>query len=145
MDGSRQLYAGVRKDVPIADITPFFADNFGRIMQKAGDQAAGMPCSLTYVWDEENQVADIAAAVPVTGSVEGLTMFDIPAGKMLMIDYFGAYEAIGAAHVAMDQYMQAHQMEMIPPAIEAYITDPGMEPDTSKWLTRLTYPVKEKR
>jgi hypothetical protein len=29
------------------------------------------------------------------------------------------------------------------PVIEQYVTDPGQEPDSSKWLTRVFYPVEE--
>ncbi|MCB0602836.1 MAG: SRPBCC family protein [Saprospiraceae bacterium] len=138
-----QLYAGIRKEIPISDLTAFFTQTFGLVMEKAGSRAVGMPCSFTYVWDETNRRTDIAGVVPVSGQVEGLTSFNLPASRMLSIDYYGAYDAIGSAHAAMEVYMKDHHLEFIPPVVEAYLSDPGSEPDTSKWLTQVRYFVRD--
>jgi hypothetical protein len=44
--------------------------------------------------------------------------------------------------MAMDEYMAERKLQQIPPILEEYLTDPTLEPDTSKWLTRIVYFVK---
>ncbi len=44
--------------------------------------------------------------------------------------------------MAMDEYIQANKLEQLTPVIEEYITDPGAEPDSTKWLTKIVYFVK---
>jgi hypothetical protein len=39
--------------------------------------------------------------------------------------------------------MKLKRLTMIPPFIEEYITTVSTEPDTSKWLTVLTYYVQD--
>jgi effector-binding domain-containing protein len=54
----------------------------------------------------------------------------------------GGYSGIGKAHEAMDAYMASNKLEQKAPVIEEYITDPGSEPDSSKWLTKIMYLIK---
>ncbi len=56
-----------------------------------------------------------------------------------MIDYYGAYDKIGEAHMAMDDCMADMKMRSVPPVIEEYVTDPASESDTSRWLTKVIY------
>jgi effector-binding domain-containing protein len=42
----------------------------------------------------------------------------------------------------MHEYMQENNLVSDGPVIEVYVTDPVSEPDTSKWLTQIIYPVK---
>jgi hypothetical protein len=42
----------------------------------------------------------------------------------------------------MDEYMTSNKLRNVPPVIESYLTDPGAEPDTAKWLTKVIYYVE---
>ena len=46
--------------------------------------------------------------------------------------------------MAIEGYCKQHGLEAGVPAIEEYVTDPASEPDTSKWLTRIYYPLVSK-
>lgn len=107
---------------------------------------AGMPSSLTYVWDDSTKTTDIAAAIPIAKSekLDSFTLFNVGGHKALTLDYYGLYDSIGPAHMAMADYMKEKGLKMIPPAIEEYITDPAAEPDTMKWLTKVIYFVEPK-
>lgn len=137
-----RLFAGVKEVVSMDKMKSFFETNFQSIFQAAGDKVTGMPSGLYFTWDEENQETEMAAAVPVSAPVDGYETFEIAAGKALVIDYLGAYEGLGDAHGAMDEYLKANKLEAKSPVIEEYITDPSTEPDTSKWLTKVTYYLK---
>lgn len=68
--------------------------------------------------------------------------FKIGGGKALVIDYLGDYAKTAEAHLAMAEYMTGNKLRNIPPSIESYVTDPGTEPDTAKWLTKVIYFVE---
>lgn len=137
-------YAGVRQELPVSEITSFFGASYGKIMaamQKARLTPAGAPSGLYYVWDEAGQKTDLAAGIPVNAAaqLEGVDLIELPAGKAIAVDYYGPYSGSGEAHYALDDYLNARCWKFRGPAVEEYITDPGMEPDTMKWLTRIIY------
>ena len=74
--------------------------------------------------------------------LEGFETFTVAGGKFLHIDYYGDYSATETAHVAMDEYIKANGLTHKYPVIEQYVTDPGQEPDPSKWLTKVYYPLQ---
>lgn len=83
-------------------------------------------------------------ALPVDKEIsdEGSIVFKrmIP-GKILVTEIKGGANSIKQAFAMMDLYLQDHQY--ISPAIpfESMITDRMQENDTSKWLTKIYYPI----
>jgi effector-binding domain-containing protein len=104
---------------------------------------AGAPSGLMYTWDMENNVADMAAGIPISeqADVDGFDIIEV-GGKSLHIQYYGSYEGSAEAHYAMEDYMKENVLELNEVVIEEYITDPVNEPDTSKWLTNIYYMVR---
>ncbi len=145
-----KFYVGVRKTVPFAEIAGFYASNLGKVFeaaQKKGVALAGAPTGLYWSYDEEKGETDMAATIPIAENQNlgsGFSVFPVGKGQALLIEYFGAYDSLANAHYAMDDYMQEKNLQNIPPVIEEYITDPGQEPDTAKWLTRIIYYVGPK-
>ncbi len=147
VDAPASYFIGIRKVVPMPEMQSGFAENLPKVfeaVQKAGIEMAGMPCGVYYTWDEANQSTDMAFAIPVKSkaTVKGYETIEVPAGKLLVIDYLGNYEGVGEAHLAMDEYLKEHGLEGAAPVWEEYVTDPGQEPDTAKWLTKVRYPIK---
>jgi effector-binding domain-containing protein len=86
----------------------------------------------------------MSAAIPVASDVVGTKDMEfrvVAATRGLQIDYYGAYDKTEAAHYAMDDYLGANGLELVGAVREVYVTDPMSEPDTSKWLTQIIYPV----
>lgn len=140
-------FVAIRDTIKMQDLSNFYAQNFGKLygsIMQSGAEMSGQPSGLIYLWDEENNTAVMAAAIPVVGetNIQGFESVVFEAGKALQIDYFGDYEGSGDAHWAMDECIQDYGFEVTEPVIEEYITDPMEEPDTSKWLTRITYYLK---
>ncbi len=147
VDMEARTYLAHRETVSWKDMGAFFAKQMPAIYGKAmsaGATVAGAPSGLYFEWDEVNEQADMATAIPIAApvTVKGASVVELPAGKAKVIDYLGAYEGSGAAHEAMAAYLHEFGIEGSAPVIEEYVTDPGEEPDTSKWLTRIIYPVK---
>ena len=143
------FYAIARQVVDFQDIPQFFADNFTKAIQaseKAGAKMSGHPSGFFWSYDTVALKTDMAAGVPLDKQVkmpDSLQTISI-GGKALLIEYLGDYAKTGEAHTAMEEYMQDKKLQLIPPAMEEYVTDPVQEPDTTKWLTRILYFVTAK-
>jgi effector-binding domain-containing protein len=101
------------------------------------------PAGLYFTYDEKAGTTDMAAATMVKGGgpVPELASFEIPAGKEACVDYYGAYDKVGAAHYSIDEFMKEKGVKAGIPVIESYLNDPMVEKDTAKWLTRVIYPL----
>lgn len=145
IDLVEQEYIAVRENMDISGIQSFFARNFNAIMASGIEMQDGYPSGFYYSWDVENMQSDMAAAIPIAkGSdiPEGFISIVIPAGRALVVDFYGDYNEIGPAHELMESYMLENNLEFVGPAIEEYVSDPILETNPSKWLTRVIYPIK---
>ena len=143
---SPRTYIGVRETVAMADMQAFFEKNFPLVFAaagKAGREIVGSPSGLYFTWDEAAGQSEMMAAVPVAGEgpIEGFESFSV-GGDAIMIDYFGSYEGSGEAHMAMEEYMKWHSVEMNGPAIEEYVNSPMDVADPSELNTKIYYPTK---
>lgn len=142
-------FVALRQTVDMSEMTAVFGANTPKVYQaveQAGLAMAGMPCGLYYTWDEAAGTSDCAQAIPLAEAHElkGFETIEVAENEALLIEYYGGYEGLGAAHMAIEGYCKQHGLEAGVPAIEEYVTDPGSEPDTSKWLTRVYYPLVSK-
>ncbi|HRD53342.1 MAG TPA: SRPBCC family protein [Flavobacteriales bacterium] len=149
IDWPATLYVGKREVVSLADMKSVFEKGFGSGMAaigKAKAEPSGPPSGVYFEWNEANQTADMIAAIPVPltakSKLKGVDLYESPASKALVIDYYGGYGGMMAPHMAMDEYIKAQGLTHHTNVIEEYITDPMAEPDSSKWLTRIIYLVK---
>lgn len=139
-------FIGLRQTVGMEGLGDVFAQNTPKVFEavnKAGMEMAGMPCGLYFTWDEAAGMTDCAQVIPVkeAQTINGFESMSIPQTRALLVEYYGSYEGVAAAHQALDKYMKKEGVQMIEPAIEEYVTDPMAESDTSKWLTRVYYPI----
>lgn len=138
-------YIGKRSVVPFSGIGNHFNTHFPEIGKLAGSAIVGPPSGLYWKWDEANQKADMAAAMPISAipaNYSKYSIFEIPSSKQFVVDYYGAYEKTMGAYMAMDSIMHMKGYKNQEMVIEEYITDPMVEKDTAKWLTRIHFLVK---
>lgn len=143
-DFAARTYVGYRAKLPFAEMPAYFQKNMPGIYRAAlaaGATMAGAPAGLYYEWDMESQMADMATAIPVAAAVtiKGASVENLPAGRALVVDYYGDYAGTGEAHFAIDDYLKDFGLQVGIPVIEEYVTDPATEPDTARWLTRIIY------
>lgn len=140
-----RTYVAIRQSVAFKDIPDFYAASFGKAMEavnKAGAQMAGPPTGLYYKWDEQAGVTDMAAAIPMTGKKQVAAEFQVvslPKRTAYVLDYYGPYEKMLLPYLALDNYFMEKGLKQSSPVVEEYITDPGSEPDQSKWLTKVYF------
>ncbi len=141
-------FLGTRQQVGFDQMSAFFQTEMPKVGMAFAEQnlqMTGAPVGLYFEWNEAAKRTDMAVACPApTGAtLAGLTVFDLPAAKALRIQYYGPYEGTGAAHYALDDYMAAKKLKAAIPVMERYVTDPGTEPDTTKWLTEIIYLIEQ--
>jgi len=137
-------FAVYRKDqVSRADIPSFYAEHLPRIYEEVMTVNAtpGSPSGLFYVWDENHQQADMAAAIEIPTGTQidnnNVQVVNIPASKAVYIDYYGDHSQTAEAYKNIDKYLLDNNLKQKSPVIEQYITDPATEKDSSKWLTKI--------
>jgi effector-binding domain-containing protein len=140
-------YAAVRKTIPMSRITDYYHQNLETIYNaaSAANLQPGVPCGIFFTWDRKLQQTDMAAAIPVpegSKAASGYEIITLPAAQAAYADYYGPYSKIANAHVAIQKFISDKGRKMIPPTIEMYVTDPGKEKDSSKWLTKVIYFMK---
>jgi effector-binding domain-containing protein len=61
--------------------------------------------------------------------------------KALVYNYYGPYNKLFTAYEKLKTYLQENKLEQIGAAREFYITDPELEKDSAKWLSKIYIPV----
>lgn len=142
-------YVGFKDTVKFDDMKEFYGTHFGGAMaalSAAEITPTGPPTAIYWMWDEEAMHAVVAAAIPFQSDeeveFEGYEVFVLDSSAVLHLPYMGGYENMMGAHLAMDAKMNDSGKELNQYVVEQYATDPGSEPDTSKWLTNIYYYVK---
>ena len=139
-----RTFIGKRDIVKFENMQTFYAENFGAahaIITEKELEFDGSPSGIYFVWEPEKGQADMAAALPVKNletDLEGFETFTL-GGKALKVVHLGSYDDLMIPHTAMENYLKENDLTMEGPALEEYVTDPGNEPDTSKWETHIYY------
>lgn len=136
----------VRANVPMEDISKAMGAGFGEIMQvmePAGVQMAGAPFAIWYIWDGDTFVFD--NCIPITKKIGGTALvkyFKTYAGKVARVEHRGTYESTQYSWEALEKYIAENSLIKNGDPWETYVTDPESEPDPSKWITELYWPIK---
>lgn len=141
-----KTFYGARKKISLEKIPEYSGQTYASItnaLLKAKAEPVGMPKAIYFSFDEKTLLADFAPVMEVANGtkLDGLEKFETPAGKVLLIEYFGDYNKSINAHYAMDSYMKEKGLTQTF-VIEEYANDPMVEKDTAKWQTNIFYLVK---
>jgi effector-binding domain-containing protein len=66
---------------------------------------------------------------------------EFDATKVLTKEVYGDYSKVNTGYEAINQYLKAKGKTQNGSPWESYPVDPETEPDTSKWLTRIHFPI----
>ncbi len=67
---------------------------------------------------------------------------EFEASKVITKDVYGDYSKVNTGYEAINTYLKAKGKTQSGSPWEVYPVDPETEPDTSKWLTRIHFPIK---
>lgn len=136
----------ITETVNNADIGPKMGEHYGILGQFIGMnnlKMTGYPICIWHEWNDEQ--SKMECGMFVEGEAEGNDQVMVSQsyeGKVVVFDYFGAYDETPNGWIQIDQYIAENELEKNGLAWVEYITDPTIETDTAKWLTRLYQPVK---
>ncbi|GIV37253.1 MAG: hypothetical protein KatS3mg032_1632 [Cyclobacteriaceae bacterium] len=134
-----------------AAISAAMAKSYGELMgmlQRAKVQLAGYPFCLYPKWDEQTKQMQMVCALPVDAGARlpaSVKVSELPGGLAVKAIHKGDYHTLSATHDQVNKYIAFKNLEITAAPWEVYVTDPGMEPDTSKWITEVYYPVRKKQ
>lgn len=135
-----------RGTVPMDELPAFFAEAFGRCVEAAtvaGLKIAGAP----FAWypSMPTDTIEVVAGMPVEGPIgelpSGVELIDRPGGQAIAAMHVGPYDTLRDTYVAMEEWLSDRRLEAREGPWEEYLTDPGAEPDSSRWQTRIVMPV----
>ena len=115
---------------------------FGHVMENGG-AFIGQPFARYGMLSEGT--FDMEAGAPVAEHVEEtdqIKQSTLPAGPAAKLTHLGPYETLGDAHKAVHEWLEENDREAAGNPWEIYVTDPEKEPDNTKWVTEVYYPLK---
>lgn len=135
-----------RTKCTIEEIGNVMGPAFGTIMEVIGANGAqviGSPFSIWYEW--ESEIMEFDNAIPVDKKING-TKDVLPIktyqGKVAFVSHMGEYSTTYFSWGVLEEYIKENKLEMSGSPYEVYVTDPETEPDPTKWVTELYWPIK---
>ena len=137
---------GIRTTTTMEKITEVMGPLFGEVhgyMQQSGREPAGMPFTIYYAMD--GNTLDLECGMPVASPMDGggrVKAGELPEGKVATVTHMGPYDELPQTWAALMEWMGAQGLQPAGAPWEVYVTDPGAEPDQSKWRTDIFFPVR---
>ena len=107
-------------------------------------EVSGAPFTMYNSW--AGKTTKIECGIPVTDNTiegkEGITAGSYYAGNALKTTHLGGYKTSEKSHSSIGDYVEIHGKMIIGNPWEVYIAGPMNEPDTSKWITEIYYPIQ---
>ena len=140
------LTAGVRKAVPMDELTDFFSHAFTetmRVLTEQGIQPAGPPFGKYY--GMPGATVDVEAgypvAEPVTASGEVVPGL-LPGGRAVEAVHVGPYDTLVQTYAAIEEFVAAQGWTPGDVMWESYLSDPSIEPAPTTWRTLISWPME---
>ena len=141
-----QLFVGIRVQTTMAKIGEGMGQLLGEVfgyVQGKGVAPAGMPFTIYHSMEGDD--LDMECGVPVATAIEGegrVQAGQLPAGKVATVTHMGPYDDLKTTWGALMGWIESEGLQPAGVPWESYFTDPGEEPDQSKWRTDIFFPVR---
>ena len=138
--------AVVREEIPESNLAEAMCRMFQLVMSALSAQGVE-PASQPFArYHSFGEVIDVEAGVIVAAPVQPageVKPGELPRGPAAIAVHTGSYETLGATHEAMRRWLEANPGQKPNGGPwELYVTDPATEPDPSRWMTEVIYPLK---
>jgi effector-binding domain-containing protein len=111
-------------------------------LAKAGLEITGSPFALYHTWGETSKFDCCVPVQEVTMPLKGISSNTLAENKYAVIKYVGDYSGMLAPYTYMEKWIEFSMKEVNGSVMEVYKTDPESEPDPTKWITYIMYPIK---
>lgn len=132
----------------VAEVTAKLGPAYAEIMEQIGKNGANQVApvfAMYHHWSKDKIVFE--AGIPVDKAIKPDAKSRVKAWEMqgvnaVVADHYGDYSNLEKTHMKIDEYIKKNGKTVTGAPWESYVTDPGKEPDASKWLTKVYYPVQ---
>lgn len=103
------------------------------------------PITIYHTRNAEKVVFEAGIPIKPDLDIENsgkVKILDLPECKVVVAHYFGSYDAIFRAYKELETWVEKNKKVSSDFVWEEYITDPKTEKDTSKWYTKVYFPIK---
>lgn len=139
-------YAGMKETVTWAEIGPKMEYMYDQIMvaiQKQNLTVTERPFAVYHAMNEGT--IELECGIPVRDSFESknnVLCNKRSAGEYAFSIHKGSYENLETTHTVIQNWITDHELKVIGGPMEIYLTDQQNEPDTTKWITQIYYPLQ---
>ena len=140
-----QAAAGIRSEVPMADLREVFDRGFPAVVQAVGAQGvaiAGPP--FGYYPRMPAETVAVVVGFPVAGPITAdgeVEPFELPGGRVVTGTHVGPYEALEKTYEELMAWTRAEGLTLAEGMWESYLSDPSAEPDPGLWRTLIVWPL----
>ena len=139
-------YISMRSNVGVEEISDRMAIMYGQLVEtinKNGLVMTDMPYAIYHSMD--NGLIDLECGIPVDKVME--TKGNIASGTAVAktcanANHLGSYTNLEFTHSFLQNWIQNNGFNLTGSPMEHYLTDPEQEPDESKWITAIYYPIE---
>jgi effector-binding domain-containing protein len=140
------VISGIRSKVKTTEMSSaLFAKWFALLSQELSHQnlqPTGAPMTIYHAYGPKEVEVEAAIPVQTAGNNAGPVVFwNMPSTKALVVKYYGDYNNVESVYAATYTYLKGKGQSSSGAPMEIYITDPGIEKDTAKWLTEIVFPL----
>jgi hypothetical protein len=131
------------KTYPSTEFIYALIDQLKKYISSNAAKETGLPMLNIYRKDSVNYTTRVAIPVdkklPTSGNISYKWM--LGGGNILVTDVQGGSFSVNSAFQQLENYVQDHQRTAPAIPFQSLVTDRSKEADTSKWITRIYYPV----
>jgi AraC family transcriptional regulator len=112
---------------------------------KSGVEMRSPPTTLYLEWGPGMVTMHAGLMVAAATPADDIFVETLPACEAAVTIHTGAYDGLGDAHAALEQFLAANDLDKAGPPREVYLTDPGEVPDPKQWKTQIVWPVRARK
>lgn len=145
VDVPARTYIAARRRAPMERLTQVIPSLIGETgaWVSAHGGPAGAPMAVVGDPDESGDVALEVGwpALSAADTAEPFALITYPAGPAIVHRHVGQFERLHQTYAALEQAMAERRLTPSAPARESYETNPEEEPDSSRWVTEIVWPL----
>jgi effector-binding domain-containing protein len=117
-------------------------------MEKRGISPVGAPFAYWHNMGPDcinKGIFDMECGFPVSVPVEGVGQIKkskLPGGKVITAMHIGSYDTLAQTYEEVLSWIKENGYQVEDDMWETYLTNPCEEPDQSKWMTEIFFPIK---
>lgn len=136
----------IQRQVAQSELQPTFAECFGKLFGFGVQHAlpiTGNPIARYQSMGPGLWTVDcVLPLAEQADSSDDLQAGNLESGDVIKATHLGPYEDLESSYIAIQAFMEKEGLSSRGAHWEQYVTDPGDEPDPSKWQTDIYWPVK---